>query len=59
MKDTYFPEVQITVLAKTQAQIRSWKQICDRTKIWSLVKHGALGVEHVLGQWKEKLRFLP
>lgn len=59
MNYTCFSKVQIIVLAKTQVQIQSGIQICDRTKKWSLVKYGALGVKHVLGQWKEKLRFLP
>lgn len=53
-----FQKSKLLCLQKTQVQIQSWKQICDRTKIRSLVKHGTLGVEHVLEQWKEKLRFL-
>lgn len=53
-----FQKSKLLCLQKPQVQIQSWKQICDRTKIRSLVKHGTLGVEYVLEQWKEKLRFL-
>lgn len=58
MNDICFSEVQITVLAKIRVQIQSWK-----CKAVIEQKYGAwqstLGVKHALGQWKEKLRFLP
>jgi len=46
------------MLAKIQVQIQSWK-----CKAMTEQKDGAwqsaLCIKHTLGQWKEKLRFLP